>query len=71
MRTWQNLCTEAMNEEMQLYSEERLQEILDREEKTVISVKNLLKDIRSDIALHVGAAEQSDDITMMGIRYWG
>lgn len=63
--------TEAMDEDAQLYSEERLQETLDREAAADISVRDLLKGIRADIALHVGKAEQSDDITMLGLRYWG
>ncbi len=34
-------------------------------------LKNILKKIRADVAEHVGAAEQSDDITMIALRFNG
>ncbi|MBR3458955.1 MAG: serine/threonine-protein phosphatase, partial [Selenomonadaceae bacterium] len=61
--------TEAMDEERKLYSEERLQAALNRMGTPTVSSKELLESIRKDITLHVGGAEQSDDITMLGIRY--
>ena len=61
--------TEAMDEERKLYSEERLQAALNRMGTPTVSSKELLESIRKDISLHVGGAEQSDDITMLGIRY--
>ena len=60
--------TEAMDEEGRLYSEERLQQTLNNLSAS-IPMKELLAAIRADIEEYVGEAEQSDDITMMGIRY--
>ena len=34
-------------------------------------LQNLLKNIRGDVAEHVGDAEQSDDITMFALRFNG
>ena len=34
-------------------------------------LKTLLKNIRGDVAEHVGEAEQSDDITMFALRFNG
>ncbi len=63
--------TEAMDEEKTLYSEERLQETLSREGTAGRPVKDILAAVRADIDLHANGAEQSDDITMLGIRYLG
>jgi len=63
--------TEAMNDEKELYSEERLQAILDREGTAGRPVREILAAVRTDIDLHADGAEQSDDITMLGIRFTG
>ncbi len=63
--------TEAMNDEKELYTEERLQAILNREGTADRSVKDILAAVRADIDVHADGAEQSDDITMLGIRYLG
>ena len=69
--------TEAMNSSDELYGEERLQKILSFGERypdpaarngTVASVCNL---VSGDIAAFTAGAEQSDDITMLCIRYLG
>ena len=62
--------TEAMNEDGQMYSEERLNTTLDRI-GTRMSPKDMLSEIRKDIADHVADAEQSDDITMLGFVFHG
>ena len=36
-----------------------------------VDLQTLLKEIRSDVADHVGDAEQSDDITMFALRFNG
>ncbi len=69
--------TEAMDKGEELYGEERLQKILSFGEKypeptakngTVASVCRL---VSGDLAAFTAGAEQSDDITMLCIRYLG
>ena len=69
--------TEAMNSSEELYGEERLQKILSFGAKypepaaktgTVASVCNL---VSGDLAAFTAGAEQSDDITMLCIKYLG
>ena len=61
--------TEAMDEEGNLYGEERLQSFLNGlSERTV---QDVLAAVKEDVANHAGAAEQSDDVTMLGLRYLG
>lgn len=62
--------TEAMNEENQLYSEERLKAALDSVPAGA-SVEEVTAIVREDIRRHVGTAEQSDDITMLTVLYQG
>ena len=63
--------TEAANEQEELYGEARLQSALDRSAAAAPPMKDLLAVVRQDIADFVGRAEQSDDITMLGLRYLG
>ena len=61
--------TEAMNEAGEMYSEERLQKTLNTQGEK--DVKEILAAVREDVGVHTGKAEQSDDITMLGLRFWG
>jgi len=61
--------TEAMNEAEAIYSEERLQETLNREPER--DVREILAAVRQDVSAYAGGAEQSDDITMLGLKYCG
>lgn len=61
--------TEAMNPEKQLYSEERLMEILTDADNPV--AEKLVKDIGLSIVEFARGAEQSDDITMLAMQYMG
>ena len=63
--------TEAMDAEKRLYTEERLQQTLNRTGKPTASAKEILAAIRIDVDVHADGAEQSDDITMLGLRYLG
>ena len=63
--------TEAMDAEKRLYTEERLQQTLNRVGTPDAPVKYVLAAVRADIGAHTGGAEQSDDITMLGLRYLG
>lgn len=59
--------TEAMNTQNEQYKEERLVRALNvSPDKT--PPRALLAEVRASVAAHVGAAEQSDDITMMALR---
>jgi sigma-B regulation protein RsbU (phosphoserine phosphatase) len=61
--------TEAMNKEQQLYSEDRLEEAMNRcKEKTS---EQLVSTIDKALKEFTGGAEQSDDITMLAMRYLG
>ncbi|MBR3457559.1 MAG: SpoIIE family protein phosphatase, partial [Selenomonadaceae bacterium] len=63
--------TEAMDEDGQIYTEARLRDTLCRAGKPGVPMKDILAAIRSDIDIHAEGAEQSDDITMLGVRYLG
>ncbi len=63
--------TEAMDVEKHLYTEERLQGTLNRVGTPDAPVKEILAAIRADVDAHADGAEQSDDITMLGIRFLG
>jgi sigma-B regulation protein RsbU (phosphoserine phosphatase) len=62
--------TEAMDEEGNLYGEERLKDTLNRLGNKE-TIKEILTGVKEDVTTHVGTAEQSDDITMLGLRYLG
>lgn len=63
--------TEAMDEEGHLYTKDRLKETLDRTGTPVAKAEQIIAAVRADIAAHVGDAEQSDDVTMMAVRFLG
>jgi len=59
--------TEAMNREHKLFGEERLIDLIKREEN--IDIPNLLKETNKGVADFVNGNEQSDDITILALRY--
>lgn len=61
--------TEAMEEGGGFYTEKRLQETL--EEARPEDMAGLLARVREDVAAYVGTAPQSDDMTMMGLKFMG
>ena len=61
--------TEATDINVQLYGEERLQNILN--ERNDVSTEERCKYILADIDKFVGEAEQFDDITMLSLDYKG
>ena len=63
--------TEALNESEELYGEERLEECLNRAGAKNISVEKILAAVRKSLDEYVGDADQSDDITMIGLKYRG
>ena len=58
--------TEAMNENGELYGEERLKELL--ESNYWLHPRRLVKCVRDDVKRFANGAEQSDDITMMALE---
>ena len=57
---------EATNTKDELYGEDRLKEILDRNsDKTA---QEILKCVKEDVDAFAGEAVQFDDITMVGLR---
>ncbi|MBQ3854161.1 MAG: SpoIIE family protein phosphatase, partial [Anaerovibrio sp.] len=62
--------TEAMNDKDELYGEERLLSYLNKS-SNANNPRDLIEDISKTIVDFVGDAEQSDDITMLGLTYWG
>lgn len=64
--------TEAMDEEEKLYSEKRFQTFLNNTKVGEDApVADWTAELQKDIAAYVNGAEQSDDITMLVIRYDG
>ena len=61
--------TEAMNVRDELYSEERLVELMRQMECG--SVENVVESVLKDVEAYSGEAEQSDDITILTTQYLG
>ena len=62
--------TEAFNEAEELYGEERLLETLNLASPPA-SPEDILAAVRTSLTAYVGQAEQSDDITMLYVRWQG
>jgi sigma-B regulation protein RsbU (phosphoserine phosphatase) len=61
--------TEAMSPTEDLYTEERLARLIrDRE---LATVEDAVRVVLGDIDVHAGGAEQSDDITVLAVRFQG
>ncbi|MDD5645370.1 MAG: SpoIIE family protein phosphatase [bacterium] len=61
--------TEAQNSEKELYGEEKLINLI--KENILLSPENMAEEILRDVKSFRGAAEQSDDITLVVFRYAG
>ena len=61
--------TEALNKESKLFSEPRLQQCLNAAKDQ--GAAGLIQKIRKDINEFAQGAEQSDDITMLAVKYYG
>ena len=61
--------TEATNAEEQLYGDERLQNLLNRQQGT--SAQAICEAIKADVDAFVGEAEQFDDITLLCLTWHG
>ncbi len=62
--------TEALNVAEEEYLPDRLINFMNSTD-CAADLETLLKNIRGDVAAHVGEAEQSDDITMFALRFNG
>ncbi len=62
--------TEAMNTAGELFGENYLRKVLNGENKSE-SLEILLENLRKAIKIHAGDAEQSDDITMLALKWNG
>ncbi|MBQ3444390.1 MAG: SpoIIE family protein phosphatase [Selenomonadaceae bacterium] len=62
--------TEALNVKEEEYLPDRLIAFMNSTDCTK-DLENLLRNVRGDLAKHVGEAEQSDDITMFALRFNG
>ncbi|MBR3456919.1 MAG: SpoIIE family protein phosphatase, partial [Selenomonadaceae bacterium] len=63
--------TEAVNEAQKLYSEERLQRVLNELATPASSAQEIIAGIHADIDAYANGAEQFDDITMLVVRFGG
>ena len=61
--------TEALNPNKELYSDQRLIDLLNTNALQDISLINLLTSVKEDISIFASSAEQSDDITMLALEY--
>jgi sigma-B regulation protein RsbU (phosphoserine phosphatase) len=59
--------TEAMNNEMEEYSDERLEELVSK--MGIGNAKTALEQVIDDVTEFTEGAEQSDDITCLVIKY--
>lgn len=69
--TYTDGVTEALNPQLELYSDPRLESKLNSRETAGMTVEKLLAFVRADIELFADGAEQADDITMLGLQYFG
>ena len=63
--------TEALNEDAELYGEERLINALNSADAEHLTLQELLMAVRRSLDEHVQTAAQSDDITMLALAYNG
>jgi len=62
--------TEAMNEKEELFTNEKLRSVLGTVSREA-AVKDILTLVSAEVKAHAGSAEQSDDVTMLGLVYHG
>ena len=60
--------TEAMNKEQELFGEKNLREVLSNAPQQV-TAEEILTVVTAAVKTHADGAEQSDDITMLGLKY--
>lgn len=60
--------TEAMNTEGEIYTRQRLEQLLNRTAKRV-TPEDIIESVLQQVHHHIGEAEQSDDMTMLVFKY--
>ena len=68
--TYTDGITEAMNNDEEMYGEERLLESLNSI-KDEGNIKEIISKVKQNLKLYTDSAPQSDDITMLGFKYEG
>lgn len=63
--------TESVNPDKQFYGEKRLINKLNSIAEKDLNVENILAEVKSDVAMFENNETQSDDITMLALRYKG
>jgi len=63
--------TEALNQEKVLFSEARLEAVMNSDAARSMDVTRLLSHIKEELDRFTAGAEQADDITMLGLEYKG
>ncbi|MDP3443329.1 MAG: SpoIIE family protein phosphatase, partial [Ignavibacteria bacterium] len=66
--TFTDGVTEAMNKEFELYSEERLELLL--KENYVVNTTEIISKSFENVKIHADGELQSDDITILAIKYF-
>ncbi len=62
--------TEAENKSAELYGDDRLLSVLSKEGTSSLNVRNLLENLLADVEGHVAGAAQSDDLTVMVMKFF-
>lgn len=63
--------TEALNRDQELFSDARLEAVLNAEVARRMDVTGLLRHVKQEIDRYAAGADQADDITMLGLEYKG
>ena len=61
--------TEALNRQEDLYGDQRLLEIINKEGVGRMNLEELLAYVKKDVGIFADGAKQSDDITMLALEY--
>ena len=63
--------TEALNKAEELYGDDRLEECLNRLGARRLKIEEIMSEVKRSLDDYVDGAPQSDDITMLGLKYKG
>ncbi|MBP3820278.1 SpoIIE family protein phosphatase [bacterium] len=68
--TYTDGVTEALNENDDMYGEDRLKDCLNKN-KDITNIKDIINTIKNDVKQFSGSVSQSDDMTMLIFKYYG
>ena len=63
--------TEALNKAEELYGDDRLEECLNRLGARRLKIEEIMSEVKRSLDDYVDGAPQSDDLTMLGLKYKG